>query len=81
MRSVSVVIPHWNGADLLAANLPSVIEVSRRHPVPAEVIVVDDGSTDATAAVPTTRKPARTPHRTTGESILMSNSLCILNNA
>lgn len=51
MRSVSVVIPNWNGADLLAANLPGALEAARRHPAPAEVLVVDDGSGDRSREV------------------------------
>jgi len=51
VRCVSVVIPNWNGADLLAANLPATIEAARAHPCPAEVIVVDDGSEDGSREV------------------------------
>src|SRR5258705_13450475 len=51
MRNVSVVIPNWNGADLLAASLPAALEAAKAHPGRAEVIVVDDGSTDASRDV------------------------------
>lgn len=51
---VSLLIPTWNGRRLLAENLPAVLselvryrEEERR---PAELLVVDDGSTDGTAA-------------------------------
>ncbi len=48
VTSVSVVIPAYNRADLLPATLAAVAAQTR----PAdEVIVVDDGSLDATAAV------------------------------
>jgi hypothetical protein len=47
-RSVSVVIPSWNRAGLLPETLDAVL--AQDCPA-AEVIVVDDGSTDATAAV------------------------------
>lgn len=45
--SVSIVIPNFNGRDLLKKNLPSVIKAFRkkRNKI-KEVIVVDDGSTD-----------------------------------
>jgi GT2 family glycosyltransferase len=46
MRSVSIVIPNWNGADLLRQNLPAALVAARAHSAPAEVIVVDDGSRD-----------------------------------
>ena len=46
--TASVVIPNWNGRDLLAKYLPSV--VAALEPFPAsEVIVVDNGSTDGSA--------------------------------
>jgi len=41
----SVVIPNWNGRDLLAKYLPSVVEAMAGH----EVIVVDNGSEDGSA--------------------------------
>ena len=46
--SASVVIPNWNGKDLLEKYLPSVIEALEGHPG-NEVIVVDNGSTDGSA--------------------------------
>ena len=46
--SVSAVIPSWNRADLLTAILANL--TSQTTP-PAQVIVVDNGSTDDTAAV------------------------------
>src|SRR5262252_9424320 len=47
-ESASVVIPNWNGKDLLEKYLPSVIEAMAGHP-DNEVIVVDNGSTDGSA--------------------------------
>src|ERR1700755_3069316 len=44
-RAASVVIPNWNGRDLLEKYLPSVISGIAFHPG-SEVIVVDNGSTD-----------------------------------
>ena len=44
-RTASVVIPNWNGKDLLAKYLPSVVEAMSGH----EVIVVDNGSLDGSA--------------------------------
>ena len=45
--SVSVVIPNFNGQDLLKKNLPSVIKAykNKRNSI-KEIIVVDDGSKD-----------------------------------
>jgi GT2 family glycosyltransferase len=53
MRNVSIVIPNWNGRDLLPEFLPSVFAAAERyrarHAAEAEVIVVDDASTDGSA--------------------------------
>ncbi|MEP6714627.1 MAG: glycosyltransferase [Terriglobia bacterium] len=47
-RAASLVIPNWNGRDLLERFLPSWIEAIRDHPG-SEIIVVDNGSTDGSA--------------------------------
>ena len=44
-RSASIVIPTWNGRELLAKYLPSVIAAAAQCPG-SEVIVVDNGSSD-----------------------------------
>jgi GT2 family glycosyltransferase len=54
---VSVVIPNFNGASLLERNLPSVLEALQHYPGDGEVIVVDDGSSDASLEVLQTRFP------------------------
>lgn len=48
LRKISVVIPTFNRADLIRQTLDTVLKQTRK---PAEVIVVDDGSTDATTSV------------------------------
>ena len=47
-QSASVVIPNWNGRDLLEKYLPSVVTAMAGHPN-NEVIVVDNGSADGSA--------------------------------
>src|SRR6185312_3388057 len=47
-RAASVVIPNWNGRDLLEKYLPSVIGAVSGNPR-NEVIVVDNASTDGSA--------------------------------
>ena len=44
----SVVIPNWNGKDLLEQYLPSVVEALAGNP-DNEIVVVDNGSTDGSA--------------------------------
>jgi GT2 family glycosyltransferase/glycosyltransferase involved in cell wall biosynthesis len=46
--AASVVIPNWNGRDLLARYLPSVVTALAGNPA-NEIIVVDNGSTDGSA--------------------------------
>jgi GT2 family glycosyltransferase len=45
-KSISVVIPNYNGKDLLQKNLPSVYNALRQTNSEFEVIVVDDASSD-----------------------------------
>jgi GT2 family glycosyltransferase/glycosyltransferase involved in cell wall biosynthesis len=47
-RSASVVIPNWNGKDLLEKYLPSVVTALAGHPE-NEIVVVDNGSEDGSA--------------------------------
>jgi len=47
-QAASVVIPNWNGRDLLEKHLPSVVTAMQGHP-DNEVIIVDNGSTDGSA--------------------------------
>lgn len=46
MRSVSIIIPNYNGRELLQGNLPLLLKRAASYPGELEVIVVDDGSTD-----------------------------------
>jgi len=52
----SIVIPNWNGADLLKKYLPSVIAAAEQVPG-SEVIVVENGSTDGSAQLLLERFP------------------------
>lgn len=56
-RAVSVVIPNWNGKDLLAKYLPSVVEALAGNPE-NEIIVVDNASTDGSVEFLRDRLPA-----------------------
>ncbi|MBM3774965.1 MAG: glycosyltransferase [Acidobacteria bacterium] len=55
-EGASVVIPTWNGRDLLEKNLPFVEAALARNPA-NEIIVVDNGSGDGTAAFLNDRFP------------------------
>ena len=44
----SVIIVSWEGKDLLAESLPAVVQGLRSHGGDHEIIVLDNGSTDAT---------------------------------
>lgn len=48
---VSLVVPNWNGRELLRRHVPSLLEAVRVHGGVAEIVVVDDGSTDDSVAV------------------------------
>ena len=48
---VSIVIPNFNGADLLVRNLPSVLLAAETYQQNTQVIVVDDGSRDPSLQV------------------------------
>jgi len=51
MKAVSIIIPNWNGADLLRVYLPSVLEAKKKYRGKVEVIVVDDASTDSSVGL------------------------------
>jgi len=55
--SATVVIPNWNGKDLLEKYIPSIIEALRGNP-DNEIMVVDNGSEDGSAAFLRERFPA-----------------------
>jgi O-antigen biosynthesis protein len=55
-RAASIVIPNWNGRDLLEKYLPSVIAAAAQRDG-SEVIVVDNGSTDGSAELLLERYP------------------------
>lgn len=48
---VSLVVPNYNGRDLLLANIPTLLAAAEAYPGPAEVVVVDDGSADDSVEV------------------------------
>ena len=47
-RAASLVIPNWNGKDLLERFLPSWLVAVAQHPG-SEILIVDNGSTDGSA--------------------------------
>lgn len=57
-KSLSIVIPNYNGKHLLERYLPSVLTATAEAGVPFEIIVVDDKSTDGSAAYLRTAYPS-----------------------
>ena len=55
-RAASLVIPNWNGRELLERYLPSVVAAAQGNP-DNEVIVVDNGSRDGSAELVRERFP------------------------
>jgi len=51
VKPLTLIIPNYNGAHLLARNLPSVLKAAEQYNGPARVLIVDDGSTDASCEV------------------------------
>lgn len=47
-QAASIVIPNWNGRDLLEKYIPSIIEATKHNPA-NEIIVVDNASADGSA--------------------------------
>jgi GT2 family glycosyltransferase/glycosyltransferase involved in cell wall biosynthesis len=50
VKAATIVIPNWNGRDLLAKYLASVIAAAERVPG-SEILVVDNGSEDGSVAI------------------------------
>lgn len=51
VRSVSFIVPAWNEESVLGPTLDAIQAAARQLPVPCEIIVVDDHSTDRTSTV------------------------------
>ncbi len=60
---LSVVIPTYNKASRIAASLDAVVAYLATKPFSAEIVVVDDGSTDGTADAALAALAGRVPSR------------------
>lgn len=58
MRTVSVIIPLWNGEQWIRSCLAALVGQSEGAPFALEVVVVDNGSQDASPAIVTNEFPA-----------------------
>jgi glycosyltransferase involved in cell wall biosynthesis len=50
-KSISVIIPNYNGRGLLQKNLPLLIKALHRENISYEIIVPDDASKDDSVAI------------------------------
>ncbi|MBM3814962.1 MAG: glycosyltransferase [Acidimicrobiia bacterium] len=55
--AATIVIPNWNGRDLLEKYIPSILVATQSNPA-NEILVVDNGSEDGSADLLTTRFPS-----------------------
>jgi GT2 family glycosyltransferase len=46
MKKIDIVILNYNGAEILPQCLPSIVDAAKRSPLPCQVIVLDNRSTD-----------------------------------
>lgn len=46
MKSLSIIIPNWNGIKQLKKNLPQLFKVLKTYPGNSEVVIIDDASSD-----------------------------------
>lgn len=67
MKSLTIIIPNYNGALILPENLPIILEYSKKYN--ATIIVVDDASTDASLKV-----LSQMPQIHTHEQVVTPNS-------
>ena len=51
MKMISIIIPMYNEEEAIGGDLDMIIQTMSRSDVPWEIIVVDDGSTDASAEI------------------------------
>ena len=56
---ISIIIPMYNEAEAIGADLDTIIQTMSSSDVPWEIIVVDDGSTDASAEIARQREGVR----------------------
>jgi glycosyltransferase involved in cell wall biosynthesis len=59
MEMISIIIPMYNEEEAIGDDLDMIIQTMSRSDVPWEIIVVDDGSTDASAEIVRQREGVR----------------------
>ena len=59
MNMISIIIPMYNEEDAIGGDLDTIIQTMSGSDVPWEIIVVDDGSTDASAEIVRRREGVR----------------------
>ena len=59
MEMISIVIPMYDEEEAIGGDLDTIIQTMSGSDVPWEIIVVDDGSTDASAEIARQREGVR----------------------
>lgn len=59
MEMISIIIPMYNEEEAIGDDLDTIIQTMSSSDIPWEIIVVDDGSTDASAEIVRQRKEVR----------------------
>ncbi len=57
-KTITIIIPNYNGSSLLNKNLPSVVSAVDSYGQNSTIIIVDDGSSDDSLAILKTKFPA-----------------------
>ena len=70
-----ILVLNYNGRDLLAECLPSVVEAAARSPRPCSVEVVDNGSTDDSLALLAARWPGIAVHSEPNRGLASFNAV------
>ena len=75
IERVEILVLNYDGRDLLRECLPSIVEAARRAPIPCEVAVVDNGSSDGSLALLADQWPGLTVYREPNRGLASFNAV------